>query len=98
MSFFESNDHPNANNSKWLALGTIFLFLLGTVLPLIFNTTVYSLEFLIVEIALGAGTWYTAKVGIKNTFEENEDWKTDVQIASAVSNIIIPALFIALSV
>lgn len=98
MSFFESNDHPNANNSKWLGIATIALFIIGALLPWITGKlNVYNIPaFNFTVIGLGIITWYSAfKVGFKNTFETNEDWKTGVQALSAIANIIVPAIFVA---
>ena len=95
MSFFEANDHPNAHNSTSLALANIFLFITGRFLPLIFNSKIYSIDFFIVELVLGIGTFFSAKIGIKNTYETNDDWKSGVQVASTIADIIIPALFIS---
>ena len=98
MAFLESNDHPNANNSKYLGIATILFFIVGAALPWITNhVAIYNnLVFNISVIVLATGTYLSAvKVGFANTFETNDDWKTAVQAASTLANIVVPALFIA---
>jgi hypothetical protein len=97
MSLFQSNAHPNANNSVWLALGTIFLFVAGIFLPALFNHAAYGVFFVISEVVLGVATYFSSKVGFQNTFETNDNWKTGVQALSAAGNLIVPALFVALT-
>lgn len=100
MSFitWEDKNKLNANNSRYLGFATIVLFIGGVILPWLFhnNVNLYStLGFNISTFILGVGTYLSAvRVGFKNTFETNDDWKTDVQAISAVANLIVPCIFI----
>lgn len=102
MSFitWEDNTKLNANQSRWLGFATILLLIVGALLPLItgHNIIYNKVGFNISIIALGIGTYLSAvKVGFPNTYETNDTWKTVVQVASAILNIIIPAAFVASS-
>ena len=93
MPLFESNNHPNANGSKILALVNILTFVIGIFLPVIFpGDHIHVVSTLI----LGAITAVSATIGFKNTFETNDAWKTYFQAASTFANIVIPAIFISL--
>jgi uncharacterized membrane protein YbjE (DUF340 family) len=98
MAFLESNDHPNANNSKYLGIAGIILFIVGACLPWITNHIVLynHIAFNVSTLILAVGTYLASvKVGFANTFETNDDWKTYVQITSTFGNILVPALFVA---
>ena len=100
MAFLEPSDHPNTNNSKYLGIAGIILFIIGAALPWIFHDIkIYNiLAFNLTTLVLAVGTYLASvKVGFANTFETNDDWKTYVQIASTFSNILVPALFIAIN-
>ena len=93
MPLFESNNHPNANGSKIFSFITIATFIIGFFLPVIFHHGIHFLA----EALLAVATVVTAIVGFKNTFETNDPWKTVVQGASCFLNIIVPAIFIAIT-
>ena len=83
----------NANGSKWLAAITILTFILGALLPAFVHSAFHAIP----EAILLVGTAVTAIIGFKNTFETNDPWKTVVQVASAAANLIVPAIFIAIT-
>lgn len=99
MSFikWESNDHPNANNSRYLGIAQIILLFVGLFFPKWGSApAAYNASFWITEAALGVATYYTAiKVGFQNTFQTNDDFKTGEQVVSAFANIVAPLLFMA---
>ena len=93
---FESNDHPTANNSRYLAFAQIIVYIVGIFLPALSHQKgAYGLGFTIVETLLFVSTIITAiGIGFHNKLETNDDYKTGVQVASLIASILVPIIFL----
>jgi multisubunit Na+/H+ antiporter MnhE subunit len=87
----ESNQHPNANGSRWLALITALLYIGLNVLAFSVYHPV-SWQWYASDIFFGLCCTFSIFINVNDTFETHENWKTWLAIIFIVATFLLTVL------